>query len=148
MQHGRPHPSTSRLPATAIVYGSCSAVSSAVGITGFAREPPHRRPTRLTTPITAENTIRSGLLVLAVRTTSRGAEAAGASLVYEAMTEPEQLSADLDRTTDVERQRLREDPKQEAKVWLEKITEADRMRTGYQEMAARGLMSFEELEAR
>jgi hypothetical protein len=64
------------------------------------------------------------------------------------MTEPEQLSADLDRTIDVERQGLREDPKQEAKVWLEKITEADRMRTGYQEMAARGLMSFEELEAR
>jgi hypothetical protein len=54
------------------------------------------------------------------------------------MTEPEQLSADLDRTIDVERQGLREDPKQEAKVWLEKITEADRMRTGYQEMAARG----------
>jgi site-specific DNA recombinase len=69
-------------------------------------------------------------------------------LVYEAMTDPEQLRADLDRMIDVERQGLRQDPKQEAKVWLEKIAEADRMRTGYQEMAAKGLMSFEELGAR
>lgn len=69
-------------------------------------------------------------------------------LVYEAMTDPEQLRADLDRMIDVERQGLRQDPEQEVPVWLEKIAETDRMRTGYQEMAAKGLMNFEELGAR
>ena len=37
------------------------------------------------------------------------------------------------------------DPDREARVWLQKITEADRMRDNYQEMAARGLITFEEL---
>src|SRR5215210_6259209 len=36
----------------------------------------------------------------------------------------------------------------EARVWLERLAEADRMRAGYQELAAKGLMTIEELSAR
>ncbi|MBV9455245.1 MAG: recombinase family protein [Rubrobacter sp.] len=69
------------------------------------------------------------------------------NLVREAMTDPEQLRADLDRMIELERQQLRGDPDREAKAWLDKIAEVDRMRSGYQELAAKGLMTFEELDA-
>ena len=69
-------------------------------------------------------------------------------LVYAAMTDPEQLRADLDRMIELKRQELRGDPDRDAKAWLEKLAEADRMRGGYQEMAAKGLMTFEELGAK
>ena len=41
---------------------------------------------------------------------------------------------------------LRGDPDRETKVWLEKLTEVATMRSGYQEIAAKGLITFEELE--
>jgi hypothetical protein len=44
-----------------------------------------------------------------------------------------------------ERRGLREDPHLQAKRWLSQIAEARRMRGGYQELAAKGLMTFEEL---
>jgi hypothetical protein len=44
-----------------------------------------------------------------------------------------------------ERKGLRGDPVREAKTWLDKLTEVDEMRAGYQELAAKKLMSFEEL---
>lgn len=47
-----------------------------------------------------------------------------------------------------EREGTRENPHRETKGWLEKLAEVDHMRSGYQEMAAKGLMSFEELGAR
>lgn len=58
-------------------------------------------------------------------------------LVYEGMTSPERLRADLDRMIELERQGfLRGDPDRKAKAWLDKLAEADRIRVGYQEMAA------------
>jgi hypothetical protein len=36
-------------------------------------------------------------------------------------------------------------PGREAKLWHEKLQEADRMRSGYQDLAARGLLTYEEL---
>ena len=39
----------------------------------------------------------------------------------------------------------RGDPGREAKVWHEKLQEAERMRGGYQDMAAKGLLTFGEL---
>ena len=51
---------------------------------------------------------------------------------------PEQLRADLDRMIELERQGLREDPDREAKAWLEKLSEVDRKRSGFQDMASRG----------
>src|SRR5215207_7753627 len=37
-------------------------------------------------------------------------------------------------------------PNREAKVWVEKRVETDRMRSGYQDLAVKGLLTFEELE--
>ena len=44
-----------------------------------------------------------------------------------------------------ERQELRGDPDRVTRVWLEKLAEADRIRSGYQDLAAKGLMTYEEL---
>ncbi len=61
---------------------------------------------------------------------------------------PDQLEAGLDRMIERERDNSSGDSDREAKVWLEKLAEADRMRSGYQELAAKGLMSHEELGER
>jgi hypothetical protein len=61
---------------------------------------------------------------------------------------PDQLEAGLDRMIERERDNSSGDTDREAKVWLEKLAEADRMRSGYQELAAKGLMSHEELGER
>ncbi len=47
---------------------------------------------------------------------------------------------------ELEREGLRGDPDRETKAWIEKLTEVSRMRGSYQEMAAKGLITFEELE--
>lgn len=59
--------------------------------------------------------------------------------------DPEQLRADLERMVELERARLRGDPHQETKVWLEKLAEVDRERRGYHRLAAKGRMTDEEL---
>jgi hypothetical protein len=43
---------------------------------------------------------------------------------------------------------LRGDPELEKKAWMDKLAEIDRMRSGYQEQAAKGLMTLDELAAR
>jgi hypothetical protein len=43
---------------------------------------------------------------------------------------------------------LRGDPEVEAKAWLDKLAEVETTRAGYQQLAAKGLMTFEELAAR
>ena len=62
------------------------------------------------------------------------------------MKDPEQLRDDLERMIVQERTRLHGGPDREAKVWAEKLAEADQMRCGYQDLVAKGLMTFEELE--
>ena len=65
------------------------------------------------------------------------------------LTDPEQLRADLEEMMDRERQSsLRGDPELEKKAWVDKLAEIDRMRSGYQEQAAKGLMTLDELAAR
>jgi hypothetical protein len=66
-------------------------------------------------------------------------------LVSKLLQNPEQLRADLEEMIEQERESTRGNPHQETKVWLEKLAEVDRMRSGYQEMAAKGLITFEEL---
>jgi hypothetical protein len=70
-------------------------------------------------------------------------------LVWEAvrnlLTDPEQLRSDLEEMIEQQRRGMHGDPNREAKAWLQKIAEADRMRSNYQEMAARSLISFEDL---
>ncbi len=67
-------------------------------------------------------------------------------LVSDLMKDPEQFREDLETMIELERWGGRRgDPDREAKAWLEKLTEADRMRKNYQEMAVKGLMTFDEL---
>ena len=67
-------------------------------------------------------------------------------LVCGVLKDPEQLRVDLERMIEEERKGPHGDPEREAKVWAEKLAEAGTMRSGYQELAAKGLMTFEELE--
>ena len=56
------------------------------------------------------------------------------------LTDPEQLRADLEEMIDREREgNRRGDPELERKTWMDKLAETDRMRSGYQEQAAKGL---------
>jgi hypothetical protein len=67
-------------------------------------------------------------------------------LVSGILTDPEQFRDDLERMIDQERKGLHGDPDRDAKVWAEKLAEVVWMRSGYQDLAAKGLMTFEELE--
>ena len=66
-------------------------------------------------------------------------------LVSGLLKDPEKLRDGLDTLITEERNRLCSDPDKQAKTWLEKLAEADRMRSGYQDLAAKGLMAYEEL---
>jgi hypothetical protein len=61
---------------------------------------------------------------------------------------PEQLRDDLDKMIELERQGLRGDPDRESKAWLEKLYEVDRKRSGFQDMAAEGLITLDELKVK
>ena len=62
------------------------------------------------------------------------------------MKEPDQLTADLDRAIELERQGTHGDPEREAKAWLDKLAELDQERRGYLRLAAKGLLSDEDLD--
>ena len=64
------------------------------------------------------------------------------------MMSPETLREDLERAIELRRAEMRGDPEREARAWLQKLSEADNLRAGYQEQAARGLMTLDELAAR
>src|SRR5215218_6352216 len=68
--------------------------------------------------------------------------------VLDYLKNPEKLRIGLKRMLNEKRNDLCGDPEREARMWLDKLAEADRMRAGYQELAAKGLMTFEELGAR
>ena len=69
-------------------------------------------------------------------------------LVSELLSDPEKVRVGLEKMIVRERNGSRGDLNWEARVWAEKLAEADRMRAGYQELAAKGLMTLEELGAR
>ena len=64
------------------------------------------------------------------------------------MKDPEQLRADLEEMIKRERGSMRGDPEKEAETWLRKLAEADRKRSSYQDLAAEGLITFDELRAK
>lgn len=68
--------------------------------------------------------------------------------VSDLLLDPDRLAAGLEAMIDEERDALRGDPEHEVKVWLDKIAETDAKRARYQEMAAEGLITFEELRSR
>jgi site-specific DNA recombinase len=69
------------------------------------------------------------------------------SVVSGILKDPERLRAGLDHMIEQERRGAHGDPATETKRWLEEISEASRKRARYQEMAAEGLIDFEELRA-
>jgi chromosome segregation ATPase len=64
------------------------------------------------------------------------------------MKSPEKLRAGLQRMIDLEREAFQSDPTQEARGWAHKVSEVERKRSGFQDMAAEGLITFEELRAK
>jgi site-specific DNA recombinase len=69
-------------------------------------------------------------------------------IVHLILTNPEQLRDDLERMMDLERHGMREDPEREVGAWLDKLSEVDRKRARFQDMAADKLISFDELRAK
>jgi hypothetical protein len=57
------------------------------------------------------------------------------------MKDPEQLRADLEEMIKRERGNMRGDPDKEAETWLRKLAETDRKRSGFQDLAAEGLIT-------
>jgi site-specific DNA recombinase len=64
------------------------------------------------------------------------------------ITSPGTLRRDLERMIELKRRQMRGDPTREVQAWLNKLSEAEKMRTGFQEQAARGLMTLDELAAK
>ncbi len=69
-------------------------------------------------------------------------------LVCALMLEPEHLRDALDAMIEEERRAVRGDPERDAKAWLDRIAVAERKRSGYQDMAAEGLITLDELRAK
>jgi hypothetical protein len=61
------------------------------------------------------------------------------------LLEPGKLRRGLEAMIEEEERAGRADPDREAKLWHEKLQEAERMRGGYQDLAARGFLTFDEL---
>jgi hypothetical protein len=64
------------------------------------------------------------------------------------LKDPERLRAGLQGMIERERDRLREDPDQEAKAWADELAATDRKRARFQDMAAGGLIDFDELRTK
>ena len=67
------------------------------------------------------------------------------SNISDLMKDPEQLRGDIERMIELEKNSSYGDPEQEEKAWLDKLAEVNQMRRGYQEQAAKGYMTFDEL---
>ncbi len=61
------------------------------------------------------------------------------------LLEPDRLRSGLQAMIENEEGSGRGDPRRELGLWHEKLREAERMRSGYQDLAARGLLTHEEL---
>ncbi len=67
-------------------------------------------------------------------------------LISRLLKNPERLKAGLNEMIEQERAGLRGDPDQEAKSWIERVTELDQERRGYLRLAAKGRLADEELD--
>ncbi len=68
--------------------------------------------------------------------------------VSDLLTDPDQLRADLNAMIEEERQGIDGEPEQEAKPWLSKLAQVESKRSRFQDMAAEGYITFEELGAK
>jgi hypothetical protein len=64
------------------------------------------------------------------------------------MGNPQQLRSDLERMIELEGSRSQGNPDLEMEVWLERLAETEGMRSSFQDLAAKGLMTHEELGLR
>jgi site-specific DNA recombinase len=64
------------------------------------------------------------------------------------LKDPKGIQEGLDAMIEEEREGLRDDPERETKTWLDKLAEAERKRSAFQDMAAEGLITFDELRAK
>jgi hypothetical protein len=62
------------------------------------------------------------------------------------MLDPEELSSDLNRAIELEREGRRGDPEAEPARWLERLAEAEEERRGFLRLAAKGRITDEELD--
>ena len=69
-------------------------------------------------------------------------------LISGLLKDPERLRAGLDEMIDAERAGMHGDPEAEALAWLDKIAALDSKRSRYQDMAAEGHITFDELGAK
>jgi site-specific DNA recombinase len=69
-------------------------------------------------------------------------------LVSNLLKEPERIREGLERLIKEERQGMRGNPVQEHAAWLRKLTEVDLRRASLQDMAAEGLITFDELRTK
>ena len=69
-------------------------------------------------------------------------------LISGLLKDPERLRAGLDEVTEAERTGMRGDQEADAFTWLSRITALDSKRSRYQDMAAEGHITFEELGAK
>jgi len=67
--------------------------------------------------------------------------------VSDLMKDPAQLRGDRERMIEIEKSGSHGDPEVEAKAWLDKLAEVAQMRRGFQEQAAKGYMTLDELGA-
>jgi site-specific DNA recombinase len=68
--------------------------------------------------------------------------------VCEMLMDPERLQAGLERLIEEERAQAYGDPNREAREWADRIIAVGRKRSGFQNMAAEGLITFDELRAK
>lgn len=64
------------------------------------------------------------------------------------LKDPDRIREGLDRMIEEERKGTRGDPEREAHAWLDKLADLDRKRSRFQDMAADGLISLDELRAK
>ncbi len=62
------------------------------------------------------------------------------------LQDPEQLTEDLYRMIELEKEGMRGDPQEAQRVWLQKLSEVEEERRGYQRLAARGKMTDAEFD--
>jgi hypothetical protein len=70
------------------------------------------------------------------------------ALVSGLLMDPERLPAGLDEMIDREREELRDHPDQQSKTWADKLADVGLKRTRFQDIAAEGFITFDELRQR
>jgi DNA-binding phage protein len=97
--------------------------------------------------ICEERRMLSGMSSCTQKTVSaHKAEAAVWEYVSSVMKDPERIRVSMNELIEEKRKGIRGDPEREARAWLNKLTEVDQERRGYQRLAAKRRMTDEELD--